>query len=701
MRKLLTVSALLLVSLMANAGIKITNVPAENSDVITIDGKIGSNEAKGMRSARANTIITTAATVKVVTEDNYELNKDDIVNLLGSYKGDKSIINKQTTKELDFSDAKFVDEDINVHENLGEKISYFDNLEIFVWSKDEDVPEAICRGNKTIKRVVITGVGENKIIGKDAFQNCINLTSVDLPSGLETISTEAFEGCTNLRAISLPNTLTTICTNAFDNCGLEYIVIPENVETIEAQAFQRCDNLVGVYIMGSKAKCGLSGFDNVLTHTNFKNETTGFSEDEPAVSTDWENEGRHPLVLHITDDGTGETLKKYANPSWLMLNSETIEEDLKNFDGSEDAKKAFCEKYNIGENVFPWDLRDYVNGTSTNCPYAYYKYIGNDGKEHTTKLWRKGDNGRFDDNNFRKITEYAGFNQFMIIQDDAHQSTHTDTRILEDKWYSMCFPVDLTDSQLATAYGWGTEICEFDGVFESKDEDTNTNIYEFRFKSHPYSSANGVISQNANNTSATSSKAAGTVVTKAHKAYMIHPANKSANADGTPAARIIPDLSDSEWEEGKTTAPIATYPTVGENLVKEYEFIGYYDKDESVGDIPSGSWFFGYKSDGTFALNHSTKGKENAWKEYTALIRYVGNGTETVNTKNYRFLFSTAPKFNITTGIDNILIDKSNDFSTTSNKIFNLNGQVVKEGNDLSGLSKGIYIMNGKKYIVK
>lgn len=48
------------------------------------------------------------------------------------------------------------------------------------------------------------------------------------------------------------------------------------------------------------------------------------------------------------------------------------------------------------------------------------------------------------------------------------------------------------------------------------------------------------------------------------------------------------------------------------------------------------------------------------------------------------------------TSIDNISID---GMKLKNNQVYNLNGQLV--GNSLNGLAKGIYLMNGKKYVVK
>ena len=54
-----------------------------------------------------------------------------------------------------------------------------------------------------------------------------------------------------------------------------------------------------------------------------------------------------------------------------------------------------------------------------------------------------------------------------------------------------------------------------------------------------------------------------------------------------------------------------------------------------------------------------------------------------------------------TTGIEDILADYEQPVSRYANGIYNLNGQLVKQGNSTAGLPSGLYIVNGKKCIVR
>lgn len=54
-----------------------------------------------------------------------------------------------------------------------------------------------------------------------------------------------------------------------------------------------------------------------------------------------------------------------------------------------------------------------------------------------------------------------------------------------------------------------------------------------------------------------------------------------------------------------------------------------------------------------------------------------------------------------TTGIEDILADYEQPVCRFANGIYNLNGQLVKQGNSTAGLPSGMYIVNGKKCIVR
>ena len=81
-------------------------------------------------------------------------------------------------------------------------------------------------------------------IGVSCFAGQKSLTEVVIPESITTISYHVFSGCSGLKSVKLPETLTTIESFAFYGCtSLETIELPESLEAIEQMAFQNCTGL--------------------------------------------------------------------------------------------------------------------------------------------------------------------------------------------------------------------------------------------------------------------------------------------------------------------------------------------------------------------------------------------------------------------------------------------------------------------------
>lgn len=74
-------------------------------------------------------------------------------------------------------------------------------------------------------------------LGEGAFENCVSLPSIAIPSPVTRIESRTFYGCTGLESVRLGKNLKSIGDYAFYNCGLESISLPESLETIGDYAF--------------------------------------------------------------------------------------------------------------------------------------------------------------------------------------------------------------------------------------------------------------------------------------------------------------------------------------------------------------------------------------------------------------------------------------------------------------------------------
>ena len=106
-----------------------------------------------------------------------------------------------------------------------------------------------------------------RIIGDNAFANCINLNSIVIPEGVREINDYAFYGCKNLNSINFPNSLCRIGSKAFTCCSkLAQLFIPKSLTGIGIDAFSNCGNLLSINVSkdnsyydsreNCNAKCG-------------------------------------------------------------------------------------------------------------------------------------------------------------------------------------------------------------------------------------------------------------------------------------------------------------------------------------------------------------------------------------------------------------------------------------------------------------
>ncbi|MDE5981186.1 MAG: leucine-rich repeat domain-containing protein [Bacteroidaceae bacterium] len=137
-------------------------------------------------------------------------------------------------------------------------------------------------------------------IGRRAFNGCLNLADISIPSTLEYWGEALFEYCSNLRRITvsdqnedldsrddcnaiietdkntlifgctgtkIPASVTTIGQYAFRQCcqHLEQIVVPEGVKRIERWAFSHCINLKEISLPASLESMGYGMFNDCMS----------------------------------------------------------------------------------------------------------------------------------------------------------------------------------------------------------------------------------------------------------------------------------------------------------------------------------------------------------------------------------------------------------------------------------------------------
>ena len=94
-----------------------------------------------------------------------------------------------------------------------------------------------------------------------AFQNCTGLTSINLPNNLHSIGYQAFKDCKGLTTIIIPNSVISIGFSCFEGCtGLTSVIMSDSLETIPTSTFEGCTSLTSITIPSSVTSIGKSAF---------------------------------------------------------------------------------------------------------------------------------------------------------------------------------------------------------------------------------------------------------------------------------------------------------------------------------------------------------------------------------------------------------------------------------------------------------
>ena len=324
----------------------------------------------------------------------------------------------------------------------------------------------------------------------------------------------------------------------------------------------------------------------------------------------------------------------------------------------------------------------------------------------------------FDD--FRLLFVSKTVNQDLVLDQDREDlkyltettntyknvSLHLNKKLIQNKWNSFVLPVDLTASQIRKAFGANTRLAKLSNLtgsaieFASVDMDAVVDGKPAMEAYMPYiifpsGSENDVTSPNY---TAELEKSDGSTVKVMIGAnhYVIPSVTVPTKKEGDKEVCDWSKLKNDNWTtsmestDGKMMA-IGTFArTFGEATQKPDGTWNITNKDKIISgreDLKN-CYFF-------------DNGKMYHSKDRARGLRGFSCWFKPVNGKSQNASFTLDGVSQGTTGIEDILADYEQPVSRFANGIYNLNGQLVKQGNSTAGLPSGLYIVNGKKCIVR
>ncbi len=255
-----------------------------------------------------------------------------------------------------------------------------------------------------------------------------------------------------------------------------------------------------------------------------------------------------------------------------------------------------------------------------------------------------------------------------------------------DKWNSLILPVDLTASQVTTAFGGDTKLSELDG--------TESNGKRINFKKVDLTSEDAI-------------------AIKAGQLYIIKPQTPMPTGLDTKTRTV----SNGSYTG---TVTLDSYYTINQVVLKNTITDGYVSGKFAESTADKGIQFMGTyvkkgekTTDDNIVIDNpaipanSYILSDGKWYYSTTVVNQVKglrgwlttNNAAPASAKDMIFVINGVEEGVVTgiEGVENTVVNK-----VANGHVFNLNGQLVRaNANSLEGLEKGVYIVNGKKVVVK
>ena len=455
-------------------------------------------------------------------------------------------------------------------------------------------------------------------------------------------------------------------------------------------------------------------------------------------------------VYKTVDEGHVFHYGKYDDPySYHEVGQEKTELKFGNYDAQKRTSLGFQDTYLGRQYIWPsqeeWRRSYVVNSLGYNWN-GIDKYLPTLSKEDLKVLAYAGYKVADGDHPADKATGYytyddlcmmahMGTRQFPLGNEDVNVDKEPEVEptypinIKGGQWWTICVPFDMTKKQVDNVFGEGTHVCRFNKVERVVNSEKKEKSIKLFFTNDVYVHKSTKDKEGHYTTNTGTPVADGDIVIYAHESYMIYPTKNNDDANN------MYNISDYTLVTG---SPLPTLVEATEQFTggakesasgdaswnKEYRFVGNYQTEVAVATseqgnsseeavprdiknvtVPQYSYIYAQKKKTPKAQFWFYTGKEMLWGANKCVVQatardggksdfntyFGGNGS--ARAKELSF-FGTDDEV---TGIENVEIIAGNENDTQI--VYNLNGQVVN-GN-LNSLQKGIYIKNGKKFMVK
>ena len=647
MKRLILILALSIITLQATWAKLTVTKEADGTVVFTLEASgdinneftpVSGGYAQYTPSDLIKDYLTTTK-LKVVTKTGVTMSSKDLKRICGMAEEENNFPNLHT---LDLKFANFTnDNDLDKLKTI-----------TFPRTTKEIPPACLNYGSCKIENVIIPDNAERSVdVGIQAFPQSlktIKLGEVN-PNGNSKIEQQAFAGCTDLTSVDFGYGWKEIGTQAFTGCSaLKDIVLPEGVEYIRDGAFS------GAAIEAIHLPNTLKVIEkNAFVCENLKTITIPASVEKIEAQAFQNNKALTDVyVLGTKTKAENQAFYEQASASFSYTNPSS----------TTPLKREFYKKTGSDSPLamlhYPKDAKnDYLNEHSRTPGGTTNSMLAENGE-----IWPTVEDGKYT----TQDGDYAGWKNFALVGENKKDDTWNDDKRVDGKWYTMCLPFDMTAQQLKSAYGSKVEVVEFSDV-DVVTKPNNDKIVTLKFK-QPVTEI------------------------KAHHPYMIHPSLHKGTQTGVKTTIVSIKKQEEKQESLDAQKVVKTADGV------TYTFIGNY---ENAKHLQQFSYYYYSGDDETQYKNGFYKwinSGSGTWTPYTAcVLMNKDNGANAKPSVSY-YLESIDGQ---TTAIDTLpVMPAVHDMH--QGKVYTITGQLVQQGIiNLKALPQGVYIVNGKKYIVR
>ena len=221
-----------------------------------------------------------------------------------------------------------------------------------------------------------------KKIENYTFADCRKISKINIPEGVNFIGNYSFVNCFKLDSIIIPDTTENIGEGAFNSCSnMQFVIIPENIRNIATLTFSGCSNIKAIIYKGENLCIGENAVDNFVNMFLIKKDAR--------VTTDYNNINFIDNLLEIKYKdldyiNVNKTID-YLTTKYIIDGEEKNITDNKIFIGNlKDDENMTINVYLEGVNT-PIQI---VQSTIKELKYNAFEYIVNeDGSSITLTLY--------------------------------------------------------------------------------------------------------------------------------------------------------------------------------------------------------------------------------------------------------------------------------------------------------------------------